>query len=123
MRLTISGHHVDVTDGLRERISKKLRRLERHCDSIDHIEFVLVVERATHKAEANLHLAGADFSHQRRIPECTPPLAPSLTNWIDKSLNTSASNAVIKSPSLSSSNHYSLNRDTPCTKTQLLPTI
>ena len=46
MRLTISGHHVDVTDGLRERISKKLRRLERHCESIDHIEFVLVVERA-----------------------------------------------------------------------------
>jgi len=50
MRVTISGHHVDVTDGLREHISRKLRRVQRHCDSIDHIEFVLVVERAEHKA-------------------------------------------------------------------------
>ena len=61
MRVTISGHHVEVTDGLREHISKKLRRVQRHCDTIDHIEFVLVVERTEHKAEANLHLAGADF--------------------------------------------------------------
>ena len=53
MRLTISGHHVDVTDGLRERISKKMQRLERHCDSIDHIEFVLVVERAVHSQDAD----------------------------------------------------------------------
>jgi putative sigma-54 modulation protein len=80
MRLTISGHHVDVTDGLRERISKKLRRLERHCDSIDHIEFVLVVERAMHKAEANLHLAGADFF----ASETHSGMYPAIDSVIDK---------------------------------------
>jgi putative sigma-54 modulation protein len=74
MRVTISGHHVDVTDGLREHISRKLRRVQRHCDSIDHIEFVLVVERAEHKAEANLHLAGADFFASATLSDMYPAI-------------------------------------------------
>ena len=74
MRLTISGHHVDVTDGLREHISKKLRRVRRHCDSIDHIEFVLVVEQTQHKAEANLHLAGADFFASETLADMYPAI-------------------------------------------------
>ena len=53
MRLTISGHHVEVTEGLREHISKKLRRVQRHCNTIDHIEFVLVLDPAKPKEEAN----------------------------------------------------------------------
>jgi putative sigma-54 modulation protein len=80
MRLTISGHHVEVTDGLREHISKKLRRVQRHCDTIDHIEFVLVVERAKHKAEANLHLAGADFFASETLSDMYPAFA-GLFNW------------------------------------------
>ena len=80
MRLTISGHHVDVTDGLREHISKKLKRVERHCDASDHIEFVLVVERTNHKAEANLHLAGADFF----ASESLPGMYPAIDSVIDK---------------------------------------
>ena len=80
MRLTISGHHVEVTDGLREHISKKLRRVQRHCDTIDHIEFVLVVERATHKAEANLHLAGADFFASETLSD----MYPAIDSVIDK---------------------------------------
>ena len=80
MRLTISGHHVEVTDGLREHISKKLRRVQRHCDKIDHIEFVLVVERAKHKAEANLHLAGADFFASETLSD----MYPAIDSVIDK---------------------------------------
>jgi len=80
MRVTISGHHVEVTDGLRKYISKKLRRVERHCDTIDHIEFVLVVERTEHKAEANLHLAGADFF----ASETHSDMYPAIDSVIDK---------------------------------------
>ena len=74
MRVTISGHHVDVTYCVREHISRKLRRVQRHCDSIDHIEFVLVVERAEHKAEANLHLAGADFFASETLSDMYPAI-------------------------------------------------
>ena len=61
MRLTVSGHHVDITDGLRDHISHKLRRPERHYDAIDHVDMTLIVERNSHKAEANVHVAGADL--------------------------------------------------------------
>lgn len=80
MRLTISGHHVDVTEGLREHISKKLKRVQRHSNDIDHIEFVLIVERAEHKAEANLHLAGADFF----ASETRSDMYPAIDSVIEK---------------------------------------
>ena len=96
MRLTISGHHVEVTDGLREHISKKLRRVQRHCDTIDHIEFVLVVERAKHKAEANLHLAGADFFASEHYLTCIRLSTRSLINSTGKSRITNVSNELTK---------------------------
>jgi len=80
MRVTISGHHVEVTDSLREHISKKLRRVQRHCDSIDHIDFVLVVDRTEHKAEASLHLAGADFFASETLSD----MYPAIDSVIDK---------------------------------------
>ena len=79
MRVTISGHHVEVTDGLKEHISKSFR-VQRHCDTIDHIEFVLVVERTEHKAEANLHLAGADFFASESLSD----MYPAIDSVIDK---------------------------------------
>ena len=80
MRLTISGHHVEVTDGLKGAHLQKLRRVQRHCDTIDHIEFVLVVERAKHKAEANLHLPEPTSSPPRHYLTCIRLSTRSLIN-------------------------------------------
>jgi putative sigma-54 modulation protein len=32
MQLTISGHHVDLTDALRDYVGTQLQRLQRHSD-------------------------------------------------------------------------------------------
>ena len=61
MQLTISGHHVDVTPAIRQRVEGKLEPIQRHGDQITRIEVTLIVERHLHKAEANLHVAGADL--------------------------------------------------------------
>ena len=61
MQLTISGHHVDVTPAIREHVEGKLEPIQRHGDQITRIEVTLIVERHLHKAEANLHVAGADL--------------------------------------------------------------
>lgn len=61
MRINISGHHVEVTDPLREYVINKLGRLERHFDHITNIDVTLVVEKQVQKAEASVHVSGADL--------------------------------------------------------------
>ncbi|MEY2908469.1 MAG: ribosome-associated translation inhibitor RaiA [Pseudomonadota bacterium] len=61
MQMTISGHHIDVTDGLRVHVQEKFEKLQRHIDHITNIEVTLIVEKQSHKAEANLHVSGADL--------------------------------------------------------------
>ncbi|MGD8418757.1 MAG: ribosome-associated translation inhibitor RaiA [Pseudomonadales bacterium] len=60
MQLSISGHHVDVTDALRSYVQEKLGKLERHYDQITNVHVVLTVEKLQQKAEATLHVSGAE---------------------------------------------------------------
>ena len=61
MNLTVSGHHMDMTPAIRQHVEEKLAPIERHGDNITRIDVTLVVERHLHRAEANLHVAGADL--------------------------------------------------------------
>lgn len=61
MQLNISGHHVDLTQPLRDYVENKFERLQRHHDQITQIDVTLVVEKLVQKAEANIHIAGADL--------------------------------------------------------------
>lgn len=61
MQLTVSGHHVEVSDALREYVEGKFERLQRHFDGITIAEVTLIVEKLVQKAEANIHVAGADI--------------------------------------------------------------
>ena len=59
MNLTVTGHHVDVTDAMRSHVETKLGKLSRHTDRPLSMEVTLVVEKDRHKAEANVHVADA----------------------------------------------------------------
>ncbi len=60
MQLTISGHHLDITDALHDYVTNKLSRLERHNDRITSINVILSVEKLIQKAEATVHASGTD---------------------------------------------------------------
>lgn len=61
MQLSISGHHVEVTDALKDYVHEKLERLQRHADDIVSINAILSVEKTRQKAEATIHVKGADL--------------------------------------------------------------
>lgn len=61
MQLSISGHHIDVSDALRDYVTGKLRKLERHYDHITNLHVVLSVEKLDQKAEATAHVSGAEL--------------------------------------------------------------
>ncbi len=61
MQLNVSGHHVEVSEPLREYVENKFERLQRHFDQITNTEVTLIVEKLVQKAEATVHISGADL--------------------------------------------------------------
>ncbi|MFT6262003.1 MAG: putative sigma-54 modulation protein [Bermanella sp.] len=61
MQINISGHHVEVTQALKDYVHSKVEKLERHFDNITNVQVTLTVENHTQKAEATMHAAGAEL--------------------------------------------------------------
>ena len=61
MQLTISGHHLDVSEPIRDYVTNKLSRLTRHHDRITNTHVILSIDKNNQKAEATLHISGADL--------------------------------------------------------------
>ena len=59
MQLSLTGHHVEITDPLRDFVSNKFKRLERHFDNLVNVHVILTVEKLEQKAEATIQLSGA----------------------------------------------------------------
>lgn len=68
MQITISGHHLEVTDSLKNYVTSKLERLDNHHDRITNTHVILSVDKLEQKAEATIHVSGkdlfADATHQ-----------------------------------------------------------
>lgn len=60
MQINLTGHHVEITDSLRNYVDTKFSKLERHFDHISNVHVILNVEKLSQKAEATLHLSGAE---------------------------------------------------------------
>lgn len=60
MQINLTGHHVELTDSLRDYVNTKFEKLERHFDHINNVHVVLTVEKLSQKAEATVHLNGTD---------------------------------------------------------------
>ena len=58
MQLSITGHHVEITEALRSYVEEKIQRIERHFDHVTNVHVVLRVEKLQQKAEATLHVSG-----------------------------------------------------------------
>lgn len=65
MKLTISGHHIEVTDALRAYVIGKLDKIVAHFEDVIDTKVTLSVEAHKEKdgkhAECTLHLKGADL--------------------------------------------------------------
>ena len=60
MQINLTGHHVEITDSLRNCVDTKFSKLERHFDHISNVHVILNVEKINQKAEATMHLSGAE---------------------------------------------------------------
>lgn len=61
MKINITGHHVDITDGIRQHVSDKLQRVKRQLDAPVEINVTATVEKLKQKISINMHALGHDF--------------------------------------------------------------
>ncbi len=80
MQINITGHHVDITEALRNYTSEKMAKLERHFDHVTNVHVILSVEKKAQKAEATVHVSGADLFAQHQ----TEDMYASIDGLIDK---------------------------------------
>jgi putative sigma-54 modulation protein len=61
MQINVTGQHLDITDSLRDYVTTKLSKLERHIDTVTNGHVILSVEKLRQKAEATIHINGANL--------------------------------------------------------------
>lgn len=83
MQVNISGHHVEVTESMRAYILEKFARLERHFDHVTQVQVILAVGKVERKAEAQLHVAGADV-YAEAVNEDMYAAIDALTDKLDR---------------------------------------
>jgi putative sigma-54 modulation protein len=85
MQIHISGHHVDVTEALHEYVTNKFGRLSRHSDNITNSHVTLTVEKTRHRADATIHVTGADIAASSEAADMYAAI-DLLTDKLDRQL-------------------------------------
>ena len=83
MQISISGHHVEVTDSMRAYVHKKMDRIVRHFDQLIDVHYVLSVEKLRHTAEATLKVPGGDI-HADAVAEDMYAAIDALADKLDR---------------------------------------
>lgn len=61
MHINITGHHVEVTEGLKTAVNSSLNKLIKHYPDIENVNVILTVEKKEQVAEAKVHFLGQDL--------------------------------------------------------------
>jgi len=83
MQVNLSGHHIDITESLRNYVNEKIVRLDRHFDQALDIHVVLTVEKLRHKAEATMHVSGSNL-HAEDVQEDMYAAIDGLIDKLDR---------------------------------------
>jgi len=83
MQLMLTGHHVEVTQSMRDYVSKRLERVSRHFDQVIDLHCVLTVEKLELKAEATAHVSGSTL-HADAVAENMYAAIDALADKLDR---------------------------------------
>ena len=85
MEINITGHQLEITEGLKGHIEKKIRKLKGHSHSILEIKIILSVDNITHNAEGNIYLPKTDLHAKCSSPDMYQSI-DLLVNKLDKQI-------------------------------------
>ena len=80
MQVSVTGHHVEVTDSLRNYVEEKISKLKRHFDNVTDVHVILTVEKLEQKAEATVQISGAKLY----ADDVQEDMYQAIDNMVDK---------------------------------------
>ncbi|MFW5443309.1 MAG: ribosome hibernation-promoting factor, HPF/YfiA family [Methylococcaceae bacterium] len=80
MQVSVTGHHVEVTDSLRNHVEEKISKLKRHFDNVTDVHVILTVEKLEQKAEATVQISGAKLF----ADDSQEDMYQAIDNMVDK---------------------------------------
>ena len=80
MQISVTGHHIEVTDSLRAHVNAKFEKLERHFDNVTDVHVILTVEKLNQKAEATVQISGAKLFAE----DTQEDMYVAIDNMVDK---------------------------------------
>jgi len=83
MNLQIHGNHIEVTPALRDYVSGKLSRVERHFDQVIDATVQLTVEKVHQRAEITLRLRGNNI-HVESVEQDMYAAVDTLVDKLDR---------------------------------------
>jgi putative sigma-54 modulation protein len=85
MQINLTGHHVDITDAMRNYVDSRFERLARHFDHVLDAHVVLSVEKLRHKAEATIQVNGGNI-HAEDTEEDMYAAIDALSDKLDRQI-------------------------------------
>lgn len=83
MNLTIHGNHIDVSPALRDHITGKLAKIERHFDQVIDASVQLSCEKVQQRAEITLHVRGNNI-HVEAVEQDMYAAIDTLVDKLDR---------------------------------------
>lgn len=80
MQISVTGHHIEVTDSLRNYSEDKIGKLKRHFDNVTDVHVILTVEKLEQKAEATVQVSGAKLFAE----DTQEDMYTAIDNMVDK---------------------------------------
>lgn len=80
MQISVTGHHIEVTESLKDYVETKFEKLERHFDNVTDVHVILTVEKLNQKAEATVQISGAKLFAE----DTQEDMYASIDNLVDK---------------------------------------
>lgn len=80
MQISITGHHLDVTESLKAHIQLKFEKLKRHFDNVADVHVILTVEKLEQKAEATVQITGTKVFAE----DVQPDMYDAIDHVVDK---------------------------------------
>lgn len=87
MQISVTGHHLHITESLRSYAVTKFGRLERYFDLVTDVHVILTIEKLIQKAEATVQISGAKLfaeDHQEDMYVAIDGLVDKLDRQIKK---------------------------------------
>lgn len=69
MNLQLTGHHVEITPAIRDYVTSKLERINRHFDHVIDVNVVLSVDKLRHMVDATVRVRGKDIHAEAIEPD------------------------------------------------------